>query len=292
MIVFVTTRAHQYTVRAFVRSYGALRGDRVVLRSYERLLASVRHPRAVYVFADVERLAPPEAEQAADLWQRLADRGSRLLNHPTRSMRRYELLRTLHERGMSAVDVFRVAEHRTPSRFPVFLRAENDHGGSRTALLPDGAALAEALAVLDRDGRSREDALITEFCETRDAAGLYRKYGAFCIAGQIVPRHLFFNDGWMAKSATRFDAPLLEEERRYLATNPHDDSLRTIFALAGIDYGRIDYAVHEGRVQVWEINTNPEIVSYRYSGGIQRLPLQREFAARFAAALHALDRER
>ncbi len=289
MIVFVTTRAHQYTVRGFLRSYGAFLGNRVGLRSYERVLGSARLPRAVYVFADVERLAPPEAERAAELWQRLADRGSRLLNHPTRSMRRYELLRTLHERGMNVFDVYRVAEHRTPRRFPVFLRAENDHGGSRTALLPDGAALAEALAALDREGRSREDALITEFCDTRDAAGLYRKYGAFCIAGQIVPRHLFFNDGWMAKSASRFDSPLLEEERTYLATNPHEGSLRTIFALAGIAYGRIDYAVHEGRVQVWEINTNPMTVSYQHSGGPPRLALQREFAARFAAALCALD---
>ena len=30
-----------------------------------------------------------------------------------------------------------------------------------------------------------------------------------------------------------------------------------VFELANIQYGRIDYALHDGRIEVFEINTNP-----------------------------------
>ena len=33
--------------------------------------------------------------------------------------------------------------------------------------------------------------------------------------------------------------------------------LREIFDLAQIEYGRIDYGMLDGKVQCWEINTNP-----------------------------------
>jgi hypothetical protein len=41
----------------------------------------------------------------------------------------------------------------------------------------------------------------------------------------------------------------------------HEASLREIFRLARIEYGRMDYALLGGRLQVWEINTNPTIAT-------------------------------
>ena len=35
--------------------------------------------------------------------------------------------------------------------------------------------------------------------------------------------------------------------------------LRRVFAVAGVDYGRVDYGVLDGVPQVWEINLNPTI---------------------------------
>jgi hypothetical protein len=289
VIVFLTTRAHQNTVRQLLRSYGAALAGRVVLRSYERTLGARRLPRATYVFADLERLAPADAERAAALWERLRGLGCRLLNHPTRSLRRYELLRTLHERGINRFDVYRVAEGRQPARYPVFLRGENDHGGARTPLLHTPAALRAALAELDRAGTSPEDTLIVELCDTADAAGLYRKYAAFRVGDRIIPRHLFFRDAWMAKGPNRFEPELLAEERAYLETNPHAAALAAIFAAARIDYGRIDYALSDGAPQVWEINTNPLTASYVYSGPPLRAAIQAWFAERVRAALEAID---
>lgn len=65
----------------------------------------------------------------------------------------------------------------------------------------------------------------------------------------------------MVKSWQLADERYRREEAEYLATNPHEQELRSIFAAAEIDYGRIDYALLGEQIQVWEINTNPMIVA-------------------------------
>jgi hypothetical protein len=46
-----------------------------------------------------------------------------------------------------------------------------------------------------------------------------------------------------------------------VATRPHDAGVRRIFEKANIEYGRIDYGVcRDGRIVVWEINTNPMVL--------------------------------
>jgi hypothetical protein len=55
----------------------------------------------------------------------------------------------------------------------------------------------------------------------------------------------------------------IEEHLRYVETNPHRDQLEKVFELGGIEYGRIDYCVVDGRVQTFEINTNPTVVQGR-----------------------------
>src|SRR3546814_10272912 len=46
---------------------------------------------------------------------------------------------------------------------------------------------------------SRDTLLITEFCDTQDDRGLYRKYSAFNVGGRIIPRHLHFSRSWQVK---------------------------------------------------------------------------------------------
>lgn len=91
-------------------------------------------------------------------------------------MRRYELLRTLHERGLNKFNIYRLTEYRMPQRFPVFLRGENDHKGSRTPLLPTPEKLNGAINTIFMAGQSRENKVVTEFCDTSDAKGIFRKY--------------------------------------------------------------------------------------------------------------------
>lgn len=51
----------------------------------------------------------------------------------------------------------------------------------------------------------------------------------------------------------------MQQHLDYVLGNPHEAAPRRIFALAGVDYGRIDYGVRGETLQVWEINTNPTL---------------------------------
>ena len=113
---------------------------------------------------------------------------------------------------------------------------------------------------------------------------------------RILPRHLFFSRHWVVKDWSVLTDDLLREELEYLATNPHERQLREIFAAARIEYGRIDYSLRDGEMQVWEINTNPTLV--RRTGALSTMsadqwtvlaPAQEAFLRRFEAAFEAID---
>jgi len=75
-----------------------------------------------------------------------------------------------------------------------------------------------------------------------------------------VPRSLNLGPNWMLKFAGNdFSMAMAREELEYVQRNPHEQQLREIFAIANIDYGRIDYSMLDGKVQTWEINLNPTI---------------------------------
>ena len=80
----------------------------------------------------------------------------------------------------------------------------------------------------------------------------------------------------------------LELHREFLETNPHESWIRTIFSDAGIDYGRIDYSLQDGRPRVWEINTNPTPFDEAPERPVFQ-PLARAFADKFQDALEAMD---
>jgi hypothetical protein len=44
-----------------------------------------------------------------------------------------------------------------------------------------------------------------------------------------------------------------------LKSNPYAEHLRKVFDVAGIEYGRADFGMYRGRIQVYEINTNPHV---------------------------------
>jgi hypothetical protein len=246
-------------------------------------------PLGTYIFADLDYLTPEETQRAAFVWRTLAEShpGRRLLNHPTRSMRRYELLRNLYERGHNTFNAYRVTEGRWPERYPVFLRLENDHGGPITPLLRSRHELVDAICAFERTDDRREELLVVEFCETADTRGIYRKYGAFIVGDRIVPKSLQFSRCWVQKSPDLRDPELLREEAQYVEHNPHEDTLREIFDLARIQYGRMDYAILDDRVQVWEINTNPTIVGGG-AGPDARAAVRRLVLTRMVAAFETL----
>ncbi len=180
-------------------------------------------------------------------------------------MRRYELLRTLYERGDNAFNAYRLVECRRPQRWPVFIRDEHEHTKNLTELLHTPEELDAAVAEIFARGYSREDKLVVEFCDTRDGhQGLFYVYSAYLVGERVIPRSLSANRSWvLGRGDQKYvkTPEVLEKRRRYVETNPHQLELREIFQLARIDYGKIDYAILGDRLQVWEINTNPNVLA-------------------------------
>lgn len=294
MIFYVVTRQHFYTVIKYFETYGLSLASRPKLLFYDQLTNTSQLPAGTYIFSDIERLSPTDAERAAQVWKDLSKAGEqvRLMNHPTRSLRRYEMLRILYERGFNTFNIYRLTEQRIPQRFPVFIRGENDHAGNLTPLLHTQEELTAAISELWSQGQSRENKVIVEFCDTADASSMFRKYSAFIVGEQIIPAHLIFSQRWMVKFVAAVEdlgEDMLREERHYMETNPHERSLLDIARLADIKYGRIDYSMLNGAIQCWEINTNPQLPLPLHEHA--RLPAQvplldysmRQLTAAFAA---------
>jgi len=260
MIYLLTTKRHTYTVKDALLADRALAGQ-LKLLPYENLFRMRSLHAGTYIFSDIERLDREATEKATIAWNALdKDTGkSRLLNHPIRSMRRFELLRNLYTRGINNFNVYRLTDPMEPERFPVFIRSEDDHRGSTTELLNSSAELAKAKEKLINEGRTRENKIVTEFCDVANEKGIYHWYGAHRVGSRIFPVFLHFTRKWMSKDSKDLlaDEELTAAHQQYVASNPHESLLLQIFDIANIQYGRIDYAMVDGRIQVFEINTNP-----------------------------------
>jgi hypothetical protein len=289
MIFFLRTSRNRHPLDRYLASWGRRFRSVVQPIDYDHLLARRRFLPGVYVFADLEFLDTARRHRAAEVWDELRAMGPavRLLNDPRRSLLRYDLLRRLHQEGFNDFTVYRHDEDMGAVRFPAFVRAEDDHEGSRTQLVSDQGELADVLAELRR-ARPDQSWLITEFCDTVGNDGLYSKYAAFHLDGEVIPRHVFFSRGWCLKNQDLVEADLMQTELDYMQANPHQEQIRELFNLARLDYGRIDYGVRNGRIQVWEINTNPMILSFESYAQLDRLQVHKRFDTGFARALHGL----
>lgn len=257
MIFYLVTREHGYTIRPYVDGWNRMR-----LVSYEDLFTKSHCDPGTYIFTDVDRLIPSERRLAASVWRQLADRAPavRLLNDPARVPARYELLCTLAQAGTNRYRAWLASDDLGRVRFPAFVRVANEHTGSLTPLLRTGAELGRALRWARLQGYRPRDLLVVEFCDTADADGVYRKYSAFIVGDEVLPRHLFLSRQWLIKKPDLDGDAFAGERDAYLWTNPHAAKLRAICRRVGIDYGRVDYSMLGDDPQVWEINTNPTIL--------------------------------
>lgn len=290
MIGFLVTNRHRYTIDTFVDEWAPELQDSVRVLAYEHLLDDVQLPVGSYVFSDLERLSGRKLDAARRLYDGARrDERIRTYNDPWTSLTRYPLLRTLREKGINDFNVYRLTDTRQPERFPVFLREEHQHNGSLTPLLRDQAELDRAISQLYVRRRGLADLLMIEFCDTSDDRGMFRKYAAFLVGDEVIPKHLFFNTGWLVKHAHVVTDELVRQEMDYIHTNPHADELRKMFSAAGISFGRVDYGMVDGRVQVWEINTNPVLMTPRSHGDPARQARKVELRSSLAAAFVAMD---
>ena len=284
MIRFLTTRRRAATLADWLAGPGATYADRIRPVFYEDVLQRRAEivGSDVWIVADYDKLGTDDALSASALWQKLHEAGCRILNHPTRSMRRYELMRTLFEARVNAFNIYRVVDLRPPQRFPVFLRRFDDHAGPLTGQLSDAEALAKATEHAYEAGWPMDWLAIVEFAETVEPDGLYRVRSAMRIGEALFPLHVLSRDRWVVKDPGdgRWDAAAEDSEADHLGRFAERDAVAEAFRLARIDYGRIDYSRAGAGIQVWEIDPSPELF-----GTAARMP---ERAAAAAAGLASI----
>lgn len=300
MIHFVVPRSTEFGIQDYLALRGQGLAGRLEVLHYEDLPRRTSLPSGGYVFSALDQLLPPGRQVACQVYDQLtrAGQGVRALNDPAATLLRYDLLDALFRFGLNRHRAARATEDLSGLRFPLFLREENRHTGALTRLLQTPAELEAELGMALVRGLRLEELLAVEFWETADAAGYYRKYTAFIVGTEIIPRALNYGRFWALKhSGTEFTREMLAEERDYVRSNPHEAQLRRIFDAGRVEYGRIDYSLKDGAVETWEINLNPTIGRGRRpsSGTIPDAlqPLREEarvhFFSRLQAALEALD---
>lgn len=297
MIAYLSTAAHAYTLNWLIHPDGwapDLR-DTIVAYSYEQLFQPVPQPLfSTYIFTDLERLNLPTRQRLAQIWDQLAalDPAPRLLNHPLRAKRRLDLLNSLYQANINTFNAYPISAQNVPHprQFPVFIRQADDHNGPISELLNDQSELEAEISKLRAFGELGPETIVTEFLDSRNAQGYYQKYGVFRVGPTIIPNHIHESDHWMVKRRkTALTQTLVDQELEFLHSHANQTPLKAIFELAEIDFGRIDYTLVQGQIQVFEINTNPTTLYPKDVVSDLRNPCRALFKDRLAESLRYLD---
>jgi hypothetical protein len=290
VIIFVTTERHRYTHRDVI----AATGETVKSFSYDEMFSNEYLPRAAYVFTDMDRLSPRQVEQAARSYRMLRQNGLPAYNNPARFLGRYGVLRRLHHEGINIFNAFRADSMERPSRWPVFLRAEGDHKAPLSGLINDQTELDRAITKAVDAGAPVTTLLIIEYAAEEVRPGLFRKLSVFRVGDRMIGFTCVHDDQWLVKYGKPGIAPadLYEEENRIVAENPFGEEMRRVFDLVALEYGRADFGIVEGKPQVYEVNSNPDIKLDPKSFGIElRDKSNALFKENYLAAIKALDFE-
>ena len=262
MITFWVPAFDAFEPKEYLEGRGQPLADRITVRTYQWDHEDLVVSAGPQIFAGLDRLTEPERHGVVDLQRQLASvaPGTLMLNDPARSLRRRALLETLAARRINQFRIYPADQIGSIQRFPVFVRGESDHEGSLTGLLHSRGEVNRAVRALRFRGRRLSELLIVEFCDTSDGRGLFRKYAAFRVGDAIVPAHVLRGPHWVLKSEGS-DRTMdgVKEDLAFVEQNPHEQWLREIFTLAGIEYGRMDYGILGAVPQVWEINLNPTL---------------------------------
>jgi hypothetical protein len=262
VITYWAPAGGSFTVANYLQVRGKPIADRFAIRHYDDLTEAPHLAGGAQIFSAIDQLTPAGRTLVGELWDRLTEAAPNWarLNEPRRVLLRQPFLEAMAEAGLNDFRVFPASTREMSWRYPVFLRERDRHNGPLTGLLESAAAVQHALRALRLRGNRLADLLIVEYLDTADPTGHFRKYSAYRVGAAIVRTHLMTGGEWSVKSGT--NTPTVElacEESDYLHGDAHDAWLRQVFALARIDFGRIDYGVLDGRPQAWEINMNPTI---------------------------------
>lgn len=264
MIYYVCRQAHAYTIGLLCCYFDLPLNDALRILPYERLGLLQPGDGDVVIWTDFDRLTVEEAQMAASVHDRVAQGMAHVvqLNHPIASLGRFRLLQRLYETGINSFQVYRLGDAGPGIRFPVFIRRERGVSRHAPKLLRDWSQLSAAIERLRRDNEDETDLMIVEQLDAPALDSKYRKYGVYRVGDQLYAQHCYISDHWYIKYVQDgWTDAMHDEHYGFIDANPHQDALRPVFEVANIDYGRVDYTVVDGRVQIFEINTNPTVLS-------------------------------
>ena len=288
MIRFLLTRGYHSTLKAVRKSPAA---PSVELMNYDGLFRSRWIKHATSVFADLDRLGYWDLEMAAELCLQMKKAGLPVLNNPAHFKNRHSLLRALRTAGLNDFDAYRSHEINSIKRFPVFLRKIQGHGKPLSGLLENRESVESAVAAAIAAGTPEENLVLIEFAGEPVRPGLFRKLAAFRIGNAIVP-HLSVHDTvWLVKHGRMVDSieDLYREEYAMLQENPFAEHFQKVFDVAGVEYGRADFSFFQGRIQVFEINTNPHLEEADPHPSATRVASMKLSWDKYLQALQAID---
>ena len=255
MITFLVSDMNRNPLRKLLRRAGT-RLPKMQIITYQSAFRRLWVPGGTLVFTDFDLLTDYELDAAGTIAAAVGSSG-RILNAPTQALERAQMLRHLHARGLNAVQVTRI-EDEMPRRYPVFIRFQGGCERPDTDLLADEAAYNEAVRGLIASGRPLRGRIAVSYETATDSAGFFRKYGAIRIGDHIIPQHILRAPGWYVKrSNSGLDADFAKEELDFIHDNPHRDALIELFDAAGYQFGRADYTLRDGKIVLFEINSNP-----------------------------------
>jgi hypothetical protein len=288
MIQFLHSRGHSYTVKEVKE---ASKAPPIRCVHYDALIRARSLRGGTYIFTDVDRLSFWDLEHASHLYLQMKNAGLRVLNNPAVVRTRYPLLRALRAAGLNDFNAYRVDEMDAVERYPVFVRKIHGHRAPLSDLLQTEEEMRKAVDAAIAAGTPRENMLIVEFAAEPLRPGLFRKMSAFRIGAAIVPHISVHDTGWLVKYGRKFDniEDLYAQELTLLQTNPYAEHLKKVFDVAGIEYGRADFGLYQGRIQVYEINTNPHVSPPSAHPSPSRIKSMKLIWETYLAALDAVD---
>lgn len=299
MIYLATTRRKRRVFDHFLAARGGPLRSSLEVVEYETIASRARVPRGTWILGDLDGLGPAGMGLVGAIRNTVAEAGLPVLNHPSETLTRLRLLRSLHHAGVNDFRAEPVGGDLDSLRYPVFVRCASDHFGPLGDLVYSAGEVRKLVDYASRSGIDVADLIAVEFRDTSDERGRFTKYGAYVVGTTILPRHRMVSDRWMIKHRTSvFSEEICRAEQEWVHANPHEEELRRIADLAGTSYGRIDYSVDRaGRIRVWEINLFPIVLSGHVGddGAVPdelaaiRAETSEIFFPRFRRALQALD---
>lgn len=266
---------------------------RIEILDYDEVLSRNELERGTYVFGDLDGLNTVQLVDAGRLYRKLRENGCRVLTDPARARKRAELLRVLYNAGLNPFNSYRADSGERPERFPVFIRVADGHTGTLTDLIPDQASLDRAIEAAVTRGVPRSVIIITEYAAEPLRSGVFRKSSLYRVGDSLVPDIWWYGENWHVKGDRDdlADPALYLEELRTFREHDYPKELEDAFALANIEFGRLDFGIVGGRVCVYEINTFPTFFGPRSHPVPEREESIRLRWKGLLAAFHAIDTE-